>query len=87
MGQKVTLSLRGTLQLSIDGSPTARPLEVGIPALEVDLENLMATGAMRLDGDKVNVELRDVVLSLRTDAEPFLTRAESAIVTGFEEMQ
>lgn len=87
VGQKVTLAIKGTLQLSIDGSPTKRPLDVSIPSLEIDLDHLMERGALTLRGDKVDIQLTEVTLRLTLDADAVLSRGESAIVTGLEEMK
>ncbi len=86
MGQRVTLAINGTLKLSIDGSPTPRPLDVQIPALEIDLDRLMEQKQLTLRGDKVDIQLSEVTLKLTLDADAILSRAESAIVTGLEEM-
>lgn len=88
MGQKVTLSLKGSLELKMDGMPTARPLAVNIEGLDLDLDALMEQGMITLDADSsdMSVELQGVTLTFVLDADEILSRGSSAIVRGLEEL-
>ncbi len=86
MGKQVTLAMKGRLQLSIDGSTTPRPLDVAIEDIRLDLDYLMENGMLKLDEDpnKVNIELRGVLMRLTIDADEVLSRGGAAIVAGIE---
>jgi hypothetical protein len=88
MGQAMTVGMRGRLQLSIDGSSTARPLDVDIGGIRLDLDKLMASGCIQFSDDpsKVKVRLTDVTFWLLLDADEVLSRGAAAIVHGLEEV-
>lgn len=90
MGQKlITLDMKGRLQLSIDGSPTTRPLDVTISGVELDLDELMREGHLVIDErdpSKVLIDLpSSIPFRLALEADEVLSRGSEAIVRGLEE--
>ena len=86
MGQAVTIAMQGTLQLSIDGSPSKRPLEVKVGDMSLDLDYLMEKGLLRVRPDgKAEIELSGLTFTLVIDSQEVLSRGSAAIVAGLEE--
>jgi hypothetical protein len=89
MGQRVTIAMNGKLTLSIDGTPTPKPLEVAIEGIHLDLDYLMENQLLQIqesDPSKVVIELQNVTLKLAVDANEVLSRGAAAIVTGMESL-
>lgn len=87
MGQKVTIAMTGRLQLSIDGSPQTRPLDVQLGGIELDLDYLMQNDHLKFDAEKpgkVAIKLENVGMTLLLDADEILSRGAAAIVVGLE---
>lgn len=86
MGQRVTLAMNGKLTMTLDGSPTSRPLEVDIQGLQLDLDYLMANDHLQhRDDGRVGITLEGVTLTLALDAEEIISRGFDSIMAGIEE--
>ena len=86
MGPEVTIAMSGTLQLSLDGIPAKRPLEVAIEEIVLHLPDMMESGMLKLDQrtDRVVLTLENVTLTLSLDAEEVLPRGGVGIMDGVE---
>lgn len=85
MGQRVTIAMQGTLQLSLDGSPSRRPVNVMIPDMQLDLDFLMREGHLKLrDDGKAEIALPALTFTLFIDADEILQKGADAIVVGLE---
>ena len=86
MGPEVTIAMSGTLQLSLDGIPSRRPLEVAIEDIVLHLPDMMEAGMLKLDSttDRVVLTLENVTLTLSLDAQEVLTRGGVGIMDGIE---
>lgn len=81
------MGISGRLDLSLDGSPSPRPMDVSITTM-LDLDALMAEGKLTMDPDdpsKVRISLEGVTLGFTLDAHEVLSRGANAIVEWAEE--
>ena len=86
MGPEVTIAMSGTLQLTLDGVPSKRPLEVAIEDIRLHLPDMMESGMLKIDPvtDRAVLILEDVTLTLSLDAEEVLSRGGVGIMDGIE---
>lgn len=88
MGQKLTIGMNGRLKLSVNGTPAARPLDVAIESLQLDLADLMESGNLTSteDDTKVRILLDGVTLGFTLDADEVFAHGAESMMREIEEV-